>query len=136
MSDEYAPFGDKTMEGAFLNDVEYAFDSNMTEVTVDAGDRGEHEIGMCNLELDRNQIGVEVMHGEEHPVAEILYKLTVPVELAVRSGEDVTVYGFETIWTFEDVDVVSVNENATTVISPHIARTYGDTSKPDDEQFE
>jgi hypothetical protein len=131
-----APFGHNTIEGAFLNDVEYGFDSDTKEVTVQAEDRDEHEIGMCNVELEQKQVGTQEMHGQMYPVAEILYQLTVPVELAVRSGDDVHVYGYEAAWVFEDVDVISVNATSTTVLSERIARDYGDTSQPDDERFE
>lgn len=124
------PFGSQTIEGAFLTDVEYGFESD-TPVTVEADSGDEHEIEMCNVDLKRNQIGTQQFAGSVHPVLEILYKLTVPVGLAVRSGDDVTVDGFESTWTFTDVDVVQANQNEVTVLTERIERSYGDTTPPD-----
>jgi hypothetical protein len=137
MSDDpHAPFGDKTIEGVFCNDVEYAFDSDIGGVTVQVDGRDEHEIGNCQLELERNEIGVKEMDGEHMPIMEMMYKLSVPVELAVRSGDDVLVHGFESIWTFNDVDVVSVTNDMTIVLTEHISHTYGETGEPEYEPNE
>jgi len=126
-----APFGENTIEGVFCDDVEYGFDSDIGTVSVQVDGRDEHEIGACQLELERNEVGVTEVDGENIPVMEIMYKLTVPVELLVRSGDDVTVYGFESIWTFNSVDVISVTDDASVLLTEHISHTYGDTSEPE-----
>lgn len=130
VDERYKPFGSGTIEGAFLNDVEYGFDSDDVEVTVRAAERDRTEIDAAHIDLEREQIGVKVMHGEQHPVVELHYVLTVPVELMVRSGDDVVVNGFEATWSFEDVDVRTADSNTTTVVTEHIGKSYGDTSDP------
>lgn len=136
MTQPNAPFGENTIEGAFLDDVDLAFESDITETTVRANGNDEHEIGMCNLELERQQVGVKVMSGESHPIVQMQYKLTVPVELAVTDSDNVVVEGFESRWIFTDVNVTNVGPNSTTVITERIKRTYGDTSEPDYENIE
>jgi len=133
VDERYKPFGSGTIEGAFLNDVEYGFDADEVEVTVRAAERDRKEIDAAHVDLEREQIGVKVMHGEQHPIVELHYVLTVPVELMVRSGDDVVVKGFEAMWTFEDVDVRTADDESTTVVTEHIGKSYGETSDPYDE---
>lgn len=130
MSDSpHAPFGEHTIEGAFLDDVEYAFDTG-AEVTVRGDGASAQAIGGCNLELEREKIGIKVLNGAQHPIIEVKYKLTVPVELSVADGSDVTVDGYEATWTFEDVEVRSVEDESTTILTKHIGRSFGATSDP------
>lgn len=132
VDERYKPFGSGTIEGAFLNDIEYAFD-NDEEVTVHVDERDEvSKIDAAYIDLKREQVGTQMMGGMEHPVVEMVYELTVPIELIVRSGEDVIVDGFEATWTFEDVDVESVTEDRSVVVTKHIGKSYGDTGTPDE----
>lgn len=132
VDERYKPFGSGTIEGAFLNDIEYAFDSDEMEVTIRAAERDRKEIDAAHIDLEREQVGVKVMHGEEHPIVELHYVLTVPIELMVRSGDDVVVDGFEATWTFEDVNVRTANSDTTVVITEHIDKSYGETGVPDE----
>jgi len=133
VDERYKPFGSGTIEGAFLNDVEYGFDSDEVTVTVRAAERDRKEIDAAHVDLEREQIGVKVMHGEQHPIVELHYVLTVPVDLMVRSGDDVVVSGFEATWTFENVEVRTADDESTTVVTEHIDKSYGETSDPYDE---
>jgi hypothetical protein len=131
VDEQYKPFGSGTIEGAFLNDIEYAFDNDET-VTVNAGSRDEVEIDVAYIDLKREQVGTEMMGGMEYPVVEMVYELTVPVELVVHSGEDVVVDGFEATWTFENVDVESVTSDRSIVVTKYISKSYGETETPDE----
>ena len=131
VDERYKPFGSGTIEGAFLNDIEYAFD-NDEGVTVQPEGRDEVEIEVAYLDLRREEVGTKVLGGTEYPVAELRYELTVPVELVMRSGEDVIVDGFEATWTFEGVDVAEIADDRTVVVTEHIDKSYGDTEIPDE----
>lgn len=135
MPDDREPFGDKTIEGAFLNDVEYGFDSDLKEIEVCANGVC-HEIHCCNLELERESIDMEVMGSTQHTVVRTMYRLTVPVELPVNDTEDVVVRGFEATWTFPDVEVITIHPDSTTVLSRTIDKSYGDTGQPDEYEQE
>lgn len=131
-----APFGENTIEGAFLQDVDFAFDHDDTAVTVSVTQPGDemldqHEIGLCNLDILREPAGSTTVQGTKHEVVEIVYELTVPVELAVAVGDIVEVDGFESTWSFEPVDGVRVTDGQTSVIARDIRRSYGDTSEPE-----
>lgn len=132
VDDDFAPFGDRTIEGAFLNDVEYGFESDIGTISVSTRGQDPHEIQDCTIDLERKQIGSKEWDGDEHPVVELRYKLTIPVEMAVRDGDDVVVDGFEATWTFNDVSVESVGPNQTSVITHQISKSFGDTSEPDE----
>lgn len=137
MSDQpTAPFGRRTIEGAFVTDMDHAGDRDDVVITVVADSGDEHEIEYASIDLDRNQIGSKEMYGESYPIKAVQYELTVPVGLAVLSGDDVVVDGFEATWTFTDVDVISANQNEVTVKTKKIVKSYGDTSEPNYEQFE
>lgn len=129
VEDKYKPYGSGTIEGAFLNDLGHAFDSD-EPVTVAAGDREPVEIKTASVDLERNQISTKTLNGTEHAVAEIHYRLTVPIELAVASGDDVVVDGFEADWTFPDVVVERVRDEQTSVVAEIIDKDYGETDDP------
>lgn len=124
-----APFGENTIEGAFLDDVGYCFD-NDESVDIRVNGNDAKQIDVCNLELGREQIDTTVMNGTEHAVVEMIYILTVPVELAVSGGDDVKVSGFEATWTFNDVSVEQINDESTTVSTKRMGKSYGTTGTP------
>lgn len=126
----YKPFGSDTIEGAFLNDIEYAFENG--EVTVQPEGREEVEIDAAYLDLRREQTGTTTVDGVEYPVAELRYELTVPVELIIRSGEDVIVNGFEATWTFESVEVERITDDKSVVVTEQIDKSFGETGAPDE----
>lgn len=131
VDERYKPFGSGTIEGAFLNDIEHAFDNKEVTVHVDGRDQVK-EIDTVHLDLRREQTVTTTVGGVEHPIAELRYELTVPVELIMRSGEDLIVDGFEATWTFEDVDVETVSDGRTVVVTKHIDKSYGETGAPDE----
>lgn len=123
--DKYEPFGSGTIEGAFLTDIGYAFE-NDKEITVSAGGRESSTIDAAYVDLRREPINT----AGSMPAVQIVYELTVPVELVVRSGDDVRVDGFEATWVFNDVDVESVTTNRTVVVTKQMTKSYGDVSDP------
>jgi len=121
MGSETEPFGEETIEGAVMDDVGYAFESESATVTVrvanESGDQEEHEIEFCNIELDREKVP---SHHSEMEYYEVIYALTVPAELDVDNGDSVIVSGFESSWEFTFVTVDEVEENLSTVFTEYI----------------
>lgn len=123
------PYGENTIERAFLDDVERAFDRDDTTVVVTC--KQEHELAddemrYVHLDVGHQSTGETVaVGGQEFPVEEATYTLSVSAPLDVRNGEDVRVSAFENSWIFEDVTVEDVTDDGAQVMTDYIHKVTG-----------
>lgn len=117
------PYGENTIERAFLDDIERAFDHDDTSVVVTC--KQDHEIEVASLDVGSRATGeTKMLGGQAIPIEVMTYTLNVPVELSVLNGEDVRVEGFENNWIFTDVAVDAVTDEGTSVTTEEIHRVY------------
>lgn len=119
--DPNAPYGENTIEGVLLDDVERAFDHD--DINVVATGRAEHDIDIIELNLNKEDTGeTKCFGGVEYPIISIVYEVLLPASMSVQSGEDVRVTGFECNWIFTDIQVDAVEDDYTVFTTEYIER--------------